>query len=234
MICDCEAYMPIIGNPYLYGNPFGGTALLGMMDEGGVDVVLTMASGYDGSDNATLRREMAGRPRILGCCYVDPTRGREAVAEFRMTVKEWGFRGLKLAFVPCDTVDDLMGAAREMEIPVTIHTNGNCPAISGLAGRFPEVPIIMEHMGYRHHVDLAVAAVRERPNLYLGTTVVAAAEPMAVKQAVQAVGAERVLFGSNAPWAIPYLGVAGIGRMGLRPADERLVLGENFARIYRL
>jgi predicted TIM-barrel fold metal-dependent hydrolase len=92
----------------------------------------------------------------------------------------------------------------------------------------------MEHMGYRHHVDLAIEAVRQRPNLYLGTTVVAAAEPMAVKRAVEAVGAERVLFGSNAPWAIPCYGVEGIRRLGLSEADEKLVLGENFRRIYRL
>lgn len=234
MIYDCEAYMPLTGNPYLYGKPFGGAELLKMMDEGGVDVVLTMASGYDGSDNETLRREMEGRPRIIGCCYVDPRRGREAVEAFRRTVMEWGFRGLKLSLVPCETVEDLMRAAADMETPVTIHTNGNCPRIADLAGRFPEVPIIMEHMGYRHHMDLAMEAVRKRPNLYLGTTVVAAAEPIAVKQAVQAVGAERVLFGSNAPWAIPYYGVEGVRRLGLSEADERLVLGENFRRIYRL
>ena len=43
-----------------------------------------------------------------------------------------------------------------------------------------------------------------------------------------------MVFGSNAPWATPALGVEGIRRRGLSAAEERLIFRENFQRIYKL
>ena len=54
MIYDCEVYIPLTGNPFLYGEPFEVSHLLEMMDGGGVDRALTMAAGYDGSGNETV------------------------------------------------------------------------------------------------------------------------------------------------------------------------------------
>lgn len=241
MIYDCETYMPLSGNPYLYGEPFGAKELLRLEDEAGVRAALTIAAGYDGSDNRTMREAIMGYPRIIGCSYVDPSRGKAAVDEFRMTVTEWGFKCLKMS--PSPNSDDLAKAAADLEVPIMIHTGGESwnpqtkafyTRIAELAKRYPGMPIIMEHMGYRYSVDLAIEITRQYPNLYLGTTVVAAAEPIVVKRAIQEVGAEKVLFGSNAPWAIPYYGVEGIRRLKLGKEDERLVLGGNFQRIYRL
>ena len=236
MIYDCEAYLPLTGNPYLFGEPVGGKELLDLEDEAGVRAAFTMAQGYDGSNNRTVREAVEKHPRIIGCCYVDPGKGRAAVDEFRMTVKEWGFKGLKLLLSSSDTVDELAKTADELGVPVTIHTNGSPPMyarIAEMAKKYPRLPIIMEHMGYRYHVDLAVEITRRHSNLHLGTTVVAAAEPVVVKRAIQEVGAEKVLFGSNAPWALPRTGVEGIKRLKLGKEDERLVLGENFRRIFR-
>jgi predicted TIM-barrel fold metal-dependent hydrolase len=106
--------------------------------------------------------------------------------------------------------------------------------IADLAEKFPRLPIIMEHMGYRYHVDLAIEITRKHANLHLGTTVVAAAEPFVVKRAIQEAGAEKVLFGSNAPWALPRTGVEGIKRLKLGKEDEKLVLGGNFERIFKI
>ena len=235
MIYDCEVYAPLTGNLFLYGEPFEVSHLLGMMDGGGVDRALTMAAGYDGSDNETVRRAIEASDRIIGCSYVDPMRGQSAVDEFRMTVEKWGFKGLKLSMVRSDTVYALAEVASDLGTPATIHTNGNAalyPRIADLAERYPDLPVIMEHMGYRYHLDLAVDLAGRFSNLYLGTTVVAAAEPIAVKDAVRRVGAEKVLFGSNAPWAFPLYGVEGIRRLNLSQDEERLVFEGNFHRLY--
>ncbi|MHB9027292.1 MAG: amidohydrolase family protein [Candidatus Latescibacterota bacterium] len=237
MIYDCEAYFPITGNQYLYGKTFGAEELLRMEDEAGVQAAFTMAQGYDGSNNQTVHEAMLKHPRIIGCCLGEPAKGKAAVEEFRMTVKEWGFRGLKLPLANSDTVNELAKAADEMGVAVTIHTNGNAATysrISEIAKKFPRLPIIMEHMGYRYHVDLAVEITRKHSNLHMGTTVVAAAEPFAVKRAIQEAGAEKVLFGSNAPWALPRIGVEGIKRLKLGKEDEELVFAENFKRIFRI
>ena len=128
-------------------------------------------------------------------------------------------------------------AAEDLEVPVTIHTNGSAETyerIAALARRHPRLVMVLEHMGYRFHVDLAVDLARRFGNVHLAPTVTAAAEPGAVRKAIEEVGAERVVFGSNAPWVVPTLGVEGIRSLGLGAAAEELIFRGNFRRIYRL
>jgi predicted TIM-barrel fold metal-dependent hydrolase len=103
-----------------------------------------------------------------------------------------------------------------------------------MAAKFPALPIIMEHMGYRYAMDLAIEVARSHKNVYLGTTIPAASEPYLVRKAVQEAGADKVVFGSNAPFALADLGVEGVRRLKLAKADEELVFSGNFRRIYRL
>ena len=54
------------------------------------------------------------------------------------------------------------------------------------------------------------------------------------EEKAKAVGAERMVFGSNAPWAAPVFGVEAIRRLRLGDAQEHLIFRGNFQRIYRL
>jgi predicted TIM-barrel fold metal-dependent hydrolase len=239
MIYCCESYLALTGNPYLVGKPGGADELVKLLDEAGIQAAMTLISGADAADNRTVWEAMKRHPtRIFGMCLVNPRLGQAAVDEFRTAVKEWGFTGLKHS---ADS-DDVVKAAADLGVPVTIHTGGESwnpqtkafyTKIADMAKSYPELPIIMEHMGYRYSVEFAIEVARQHPNVYLGTTIPAAAEPIVVKKAVQEVGAEKVVFGSNAPFAVPYLGVEGIRRLKLSREDEKLVLGGNFQRIYR-
>ena len=53
--------------------------------------------------------------------------------------------------------------------------------------------------GYRKWIGLAVKITRENTNVYLGPTLIAAAEPIPIKNVVQSnsVGADYIVFGSN-------------------------------------
>ncbi|MEO0249034.1 MAG: amidohydrolase family protein [candidate division WOR-3 bacterium] len=238
MIYCCESYLALTGNPYLVGRSGGADELVRLLDDAGIQAAMTLVSGADAATNRTVKEAMDKYPeRIFGMCLVNPQRGKEAVDEFVMTVTEWGFRGLKHSA----EIDDIVRAAAEMGIPVTIHTGGESwnprtkafyGKIAEMAKTFPDLPIIMEHMGYRYSIDLAIEITKQHPNLYLGTTIPAAAEPIVVKQAIQEVGAEKVVFGSNAPFALPDLGVEGIRRLKLSKEEEALVLAENFRKIY--
>ena len=162
-------------------------------------------------------------------------------AQLERAVKEWGFRAAKL--MPTLHAVNLVGQvahaamrkARELGIPVTIHSAGS-PAhpleIGVLAEAFPDVPVIMDHMGYRNHVGAAIAAAKRAPNLYLMTTAVM--EPHCIQDAVREIGAHRVVFGSNGPAVRPSTQILVIKQAELAPADERKVLGENAARLLRL
>jgi predicted TIM-barrel fold metal-dependent hydrolase len=94
----------------------------------------------------------------------------------------------------------------------------------------------MDHMGYREWTTLAVQAAVENPKIYLGTTLIAAAEPISIKNIVldSQIGADRIVFGSNSPSGVAVHGVNGIRNIGFTGEEAALILGENLKRIYRL
>jgi len=76
----------------------------------------------------------------------------------------------------------------------------------------------------------------ENPRIYLDTTLIAAAEPIAIKNIVRGgrVGADRIIFGSNSPSGVATHGVNGIRNIGFTDAEAALILGGNFKTIYGL
>jgi len=59
-------------------------------------------------------------------------------------------------------------------------------------------------------------------------------EPHWIRQAVRELGAERVVYGSNAPMVWPSTQLMVVRQAELTEPEERKVLGENAARLYRL
>ncbi|MEW6399863.1 MAG: amidohydrolase family protein [Bacillota bacterium] len=240
MRIDFEAYW----SPQpLDGKVYGPREILEMEDTAGIDMVVLMPSPDFRPDNRGLAEAIRGyEDRIIGCAQVNPRFGEEAVEELETAITRWGLKALKLMptfhgyAVESPTVDPVMEKARELGIPVNIHSGSyNCYPleIAALAQRYPEVPIIMDHMGYRFRENQAILAARMCPNIYLGTTLICV-EPILIKFAVKELGPERVVFGSNAPGSYPDLCVEAIRRLNLGAEAEVLIFGENLARIYKL
>ena len=55
--------------------------------------------------------------------------------------------------------------------------------------------------------------------------------PYRVREAVERLGAERILYASDGPACSPRIEVEKVRLAGLAPADERLVFAENAIRI---
>jgi predicted TIM-barrel fold metal-dependent hydrolase len=126
-----------------------------------------------------------------------------------------------------------MTLARELGLVVNIHSGSEIShplAIGALCRRFPDVTVLMDHMGYREWVGDAIEAARDNPNLYLGTTI-ASFEPTTVERAVRELGPERVIYGSNWPNLYSDLAVEAIRRQKLGSEAEALIFGGNLSRI---
>lgn len=222
----------------------GGTLedLLALEDAAGIEKIVLMPTPVMRPDNLGIAAAARGNDRLIPCACVSPALGDEAAEELERALGEDGMQGLKLMpprhgyQIIQAVVDPIMEIARAHKVPVTIHSQ-NSPAhpleIAVLAGRFPDIPIIMDHMGHRYWAESALAAAQQQDNIWLGTTI-AAYEPVLVQAAVNAIGANRVVFGSNAPRAYPDLAVESIKRLRLPAADEAAILGENLATIYGL
>lgn len=238
MILDCELYLPDFP---VAGRVYDIPALETILDEAGIDRAVLMPPVTIKPDNYWMIEQIQGNARFIPCVLLNPHFGQEAVTELETGVKEWGVRGLKLMptkhgyRLNSEGVQLLVAKCAELNIPVSVHSEGgwaNPLFIGVLAEKFPDVPVIMDHMGYRYWVAEAIEAAKRTPNLYLATTAVM--EPHFIYQAIKSVGVERIVFGSNGPLTIPKMQLDVIKSLGLSPEDEAMVLGGTLAQLYGL
>jgi uncharacterized protein len=101
-----------------------------------------------------------------------------------------------------------------------------------LANAFPDVPVIMDHMGYRNWVRGAIEAAKWAPNIYLATTAVMA--PFFIATAIDALGVDRIVFGSNGPMVIPKMQLDVIKYLGLTPVEEEQIFYKTLGKLYKI
>jgi predicted TIM-barrel fold metal-dependent hydrolase len=89
---------------------------------------------------------------------------------------------------------------REAHVPALFHCAADefsAPALLGqVAADYPEVPIILAHMNMFGRAQDAIAVAERHANVYLDTSWV---RPERVLEAVRRVGADKVLWGTDAP-----------------------------------
>jgi predicted TIM-barrel fold metal-dependent hydrolase len=218
------------------------TQLFENEDAAGVEYAVVMPSPTPKPDNRALYETAGSERRAILCCQVNPNDGEAALYDIRQSATELGMRLLKIMpavyqlRLTSPLASTLMAIARELGLIVNIHSGSEIShplAIGALCRRFPDVTVLMDHMGYREWMPDAIEAARDNPNLYLGTTI-AAFEPAAVQRAVEELGPERVVYGSNWPVCYSDLAVEAIRRQKLGKEAEELVLGGNLARLLHI
>lgn len=214
------------------------------MDEAGIakGVVMTIVDAPEVNADALemIAEACAAFPgRLEAFARIHPWYGDDALALLEHAITDLGFKGLKLH--PVTTIahpagDDtlrLIRCAAEHAAPTLFHC-GDEPlttplAIARAADACPEAAIILGHMGGYFHVDEAIEVAERYPNLLLETS--AMPYPAKIRAAVERLGPERVLFASDGPACSPAIEVEKVRLAGLDPEAERLVLGENTARL---
>ncbi|MEN3267069.1 amidohydrolase family protein [Pseudonocardia sp.] len=214
------------------------------MDEAGVDAaaVMTIADlpGINPEALDLINAACADFPgRLYGFVRLHPWYRTEALQLLRRAVGELGFRGLKLhpvsslAHPAGDDTVALIRAAGELGVPTLFHC-GDEPmttplSIAPAAAACPDSVVILGHMGGYFHVDEAIEVAEQHPNIVLETS--ATPYPEKIREAVERIGAERVVFGSDGPVSSPVLERQKVMIAGLSPADTALVLGGNAVRL---
>ncbi len=211
-------------------------------DAAGIEYAVVMPSPTPKPDNRALYDTACQQRRAILCCQVNPNHGEAAFEEIKQSATQWGMRVFKImpaiyqVRLTSPLADRLMRTARELGLVVNIHSGSEIShplAIGALARRYPDVTVLMDHMGYREWTSDAIEAARDNPNLYLGTTI-ASFEPVTVERAVRELGPERVIYGSNWPNLYSDLAVEAIRRQRLGKDAEELIFGGNLSRILGL
>ncbi len=189
--------------------------LLRIMDRRGISraVVLPIAP-Y--STSLQYLEKCRGEPRLIPFASVHPQGDWEKDLEYAMAN---GCRGLKihpiLQRIPPESpfLFDLLEAFKRYRKPVVFHTGefdyfvprdgyssyGDVRRLEKLIAAFPDLPIILGHMGL-YYPERALELARRHENVYLETSF----QPLrVVKEALRVAGRERVIFGSDWPESDP-------------------------------
>lgn len=222
---------------------FSASELLAGMDKAGVAMAVVFPGGYWDEVESYYQMVRAAvkefPSRFVGFYRINPHLGQKALSAAEKAVREDGMRGFKLhpqldLFVANSAlVNPVMEKARELNVPVLFHT-GDMPyalpsQVAEVASCYPDVPVIMGHMGKTEIYQDAATSARRAENIFLETS---GCSPRNVIQgAINSVGAERVLFGSDWP-AMSIKGeLAKIYDLNLSDDEMEKVLGGNMRRI---
>lgn len=217
--------------------------LLPLLDEAGINQAVIMpyrdATGPDDPATAYVLDAIARYPdRLIGYVRLN-AEAPGALAALDKALGQDGLKGLKLhtvsyvGFPYGENTLRLMRRAAEYNAPVLFHSGDEPLALpqelAEAARLCPETTVIFAHMGGYYHCRAAIQSAQELPNVLLDTS--AMPYPEMIRQAVQTIGPERVLFGSDGPGCVPALELEKVRLAGLSPDDEVLVLGGNIKRI---
>jgi predicted TIM-barrel fold metal-dependent hydrolase len=183
---------------------------------------------YERPDNAGVAAVLAAHPtRFLGWIFLNP-RAAIGIEELERWRHQPGFVGVKLhPHWHGWRVEEALPIAErceELGLPILIHLGF---ARKGewkiLADACPRLTMIFAHAGMPHF-DRMWGAIRDYPHLYLDVSSPYLDEALA-RDAVRAVGADRTLFGTDAPYGFHDDADHSYDYGAIRGWVERLPLG---------
>ena len=227
--------------------------IIALMDSAGINLSCTFAPLWEGpavqdpnfeqANEAIARDTEKVRDRLAPFARVNPNYGERALRELDKCKREYDFVGLKLHpttefFLPNNLrlMRPIMERCDEWGWPVFFHSGyyPTCqPALFvPLAEAFPNVPMILAHIGYAHPADCIVVA-RRYPNIYLETS--ANSTTTIMTQVYENVDVKQFLYGSDLPFTDPVDVMEKIRAVpGMSDEDLTLVLGGNIMRLLGL
>jgi hypothetical protein len=179
--------------------------------------------------------------RLLGFVYLNPKHIEESLAEFDRCVKNGPMVGVKLWVAQhCDSpeVDRIVARAHESQALVFQHTwfkvMGNyagesTPAeFAAMASRHASTPLVCGHTG--GDWEQGIRAIAPLKNAYAD---LAGSDPVAgyTEMAVRELGAERVIYGSDASGRSFASQLAKVYGADIPDAAKKLIFGENLIRL---
>ncbi len=175
--------------------------------------------------------------RVMGFVYLNPRHGRECLDEMNRCVRDGPMIGIKLlTAIACSRpeLDPIATRAGELGVPILQHTfwhaGGNGPDeltpadMAALAARHPNVSFICAHSG----ADWERGFRALRPHKSVRAEI-SGSDPTAgmVEMAVRELGANRVVYGSDAGGRSFASQLAKVYGADIPLASKRLILREN-------
>lgn len=198
---------------------------------------------YDRPDNETVARACAAHPtRFLGWIFLNPRNNPRVLDDLERWRSAPGMIGVKLHphwhDYRTELLTPVLRRVAELGLPILIHLGfRRRGAFREICDALPTLTVISAHAGFPFYDDLW-AYRSAYPNLHVDLSSPYIDEPLA-RAAVAAMGPERCLFGTDAPYGFPeqdgsydYGRIRGwVERMPVSSAARERMLGGRFLEL---
>ena len=192
-------------------------------------------------DNAYVRDVVESVPGAYGLVWANP-RLPGFLDEAAALLEHPEFLGVKLhplldGYHPNDPVlHPLYELLVERDLPVLVHCGHpifTLPwSIEEAVVAFPELRLVLGHMGHGNivYINASIDVAARNPNVYLETS----GMPMhtKIREAVERIGADRVMYGSDAPFHHPRVEMEKVRVSGLSTELVERVLGTSARALF--
>jgi len=230
------------------GTEYSADEIVEVMDAAGIDrsVVFAMQTTTRRSIELASVAVAKYPDRLIPYVYALPHYDRPVLPELQDAL-EGGFFGIKIHIGECrlrehisDPVFDLAAA---MDAPVLMDLAGDLGTAKRLARDFPDTKLIIAHLGqYKGTneplIDEFISVAEHHDNVWLDASGVVMAYMIA--EAVNRVGAERVMFGIDGPHPKPdpvsyaEYAIKQINMLKIADSDKEMVLGGSVQRLLEM
>jgi predicted TIM-barrel fold metal-dependent hydrolase len=221
-----------IGTTPIWGTPFTEGHLVRMMDRYGIERAVASATLANSTDfirgNEQISSSAGKGGRIFGCVVVNTQYPLQSIENMRQYLTAPGFSALRIHSgtsgrpVTLDECDDILNAHRRFAKPVLIETvdKEGVLAAAEIAKKYNGIKFILLSMGGAAW-RTAVAIADKQLNLVLDVS--GTPSPDKITLGAEAVGAHRMVFGSNLPFADPTVTIGLIEDGKLSDQDKKLI-----------
>ena len=223
------------------GDPFACEGLWPLLDAAGIEKAM-ICSQLETIDNNYIHECALKYPdRALPFAVINPW-DIDGEEQLEHLFKDWNFYGLKMNSVRYgygadrhSVVDSYFKIVQKYGKCVVGHAQSDIFSVpdrwAEMARSFPDVPVVMFHIGVPLMVERAAELARDIPNLYVSTS---GSSAPAIKTAYETCGPEKIIFSTDAPFGTPTAEIEKIRWVVKNEDDLDLIFCRNAERIMNI
>ena len=119
--------------------------------------------------------------------------------------------------------------AEKLNIPINIHAN--LDDIHTLVEACPKLPIVLAHPWDGAEGDKRIAYIAQHSNMYLDISGTGLFRYGMLKNAIEKIGANRIIFGSDFSVCSVGMNIAGVLAEDLTTSQYQMIFAENFSKL---
>ena len=235
-IIDCHVH---IKNGDIFRTEYTAEDILPSLDRAGIEkaVVFGMCFSPEEANERVLLECSKAPDRLFGFAYARPMYNRNVVEVIREGLDK-GLKGIKIHKAETPLTPDVLGPvvelAMEYDVPCLIDSGGDHDALYKLVTAYPEAKFIFAHLtkGNLIEQEKMFNFLKPYKNTFVDTSWLQ--YYYMISKAVNILGSERVLYGSDGILTDPRTEILKVQVQGFTKAQEENIFYNNIAKLLKL